>query len=130
MAAGLPGMLGGIAGAGGPPGPGGPAPNPIAGMMGLVGKALASNKMAGGKLDSKSLDDVMATVQKLSSQVMHSNPKVYQALLRALQSLHSARGELQQASSRDTAGPPLTSSFLDMVAPQNTMANPLGGGMP
>jgi hypothetical protein len=130
MAAGLPGMGGGMPGmpgaAPGGAGPGG-APDPRAGVMALIGKALQSSKMAGGNLDVKSLEDAMATVQQNASKAMKSNPKAYQSLLRALQALHAAVTDLKSSPSAPS-GPPMTSSLLDMIAPSNSMANPIGGG--
>lgn len=121
---GLPGMMPGAApGAAPGAGPGG-APNPLAGVMALVGKALSSNKAAGGTLDVKSLEDAMATVQMNASRAMKSNPKAYQSLLRALQALHAAVTDIKQSPQ---SGPPLTSSMMDLVAPQNSMVNPTGG---
>ena len=129
MAAGIPGMGGGMmpppGGGGAPPGPAGP--NPISGLMALIGKGIGSNKMAGGNLDVKSLEEAMATVQQNASHAMKSNPKAYQSLLRALQALHAAVTDIKQSPQQ---GPPLTSSMLDLVAPNNSMANPLGGGNP
>ncbi len=126
MPGGMPG--GAPSGAPGAPAGGGAPPNPIAALMALMGKGFNSNKSVGGDLDAKSLDQTMATVQKLSSMTMHSNPKAYQALLRALTALHSARQEIQQMASRGpSTGPPLTSSLLDLIAPSNSMAKPVGG---
>jgi len=128
MAAGLPGMMMPPGGGGAPGAPGG-APNPISGLMALIGKGLGSNKMAGGNLDVKSVEDAMATVQKIASTTMKSNPKAYQSFLRALQALHAGLTELKnQPSAGGESGPPLTSSLLSMMAPSNSMANPLGGG--
>jgi hypothetical protein len=127
MAAGIPGLMPpGGAPMGAPAGGAtGGAPNPISGLMALIGKGLGSNKMAGGTLDVKSLEEAMATVQQNASRAMKSNPKAYQSLLRALQALHAAVTDIKQSPQ---SGPPMTSSMLDLIAPSNSMANPLGGG--
>ncbi len=117
-------------GAPGAPGaPGGAAPNPISGLMALIGKGLGSHKMAGGDLDVKAVENAMMSVQKVASQSMKSNPKAYQSALRALQALHAMLTELKNAP-QSASGPPMTSSMLDLLSPGSQMANPLGGGNP
>lgn len=96
--------------------------------MALIGKGLGSNKMAGGDLDVKAVENAMMSVQKIASQSMKSNPKAYQSALRALQALHAMATELRNAPQQP--GPPMTSSLLDTLTPGNSGANPLGGGNP
>lgn len=126
-------MGGGMPPGGAPPGggapgaPGGGGPNPISGLMALIGKGLGSNKMAGGNLDVKSAEEAMSTIQQIASKTMKSNPKAYQSFLRALQAMHAGLTELKNQPDPGS-GPPLTSSMLGMMTPGNGAANPLGGG--
>ena len=78
-------------------------------------------------MDVTSAENAMAAIQKISANIMKSNPKAYQSGLRALQALHAMLTELKNQPAPE-AGPPLTSSMLSMMAPSSSMANPLGGG--
>jgi len=106
------GGAGGPAPSGGAPPPGGPAPAQALGQM------LMRQRMMGqgsGGMEEKVLEQCMAQIGKVLQTIMLVNPKAYQTLLKAQQSLHSTVQELKQSAQDDQQHNQLTSSIMQLL---------------